>query len=323
MKLMKAVVINGCCKAEDLRVTDIPRPQAQPGWVVVKVKAAGLNHSEAVLRMYEADEDYINTPIVPGIECAGVVADASDSDLHEGQRVVALMGGMGRSFNGSYEEYALLPRHHVFTVSSELSWTELAAVPETYFTAYGSLRQCLLLTAGDVLLVRGATSTVGQAAIQLGKAMGATVIGACRREASFDKLRAIGADYCVIDDGEISHRQLPVRPNKVLELIGPKTLRDSLLSVSTPGYVCDTGILGNVFTIREMEPIKYIPNGVFLSSFFSNYPTQQIIDEIFALISTHGIRPLYSKVFTLSQIVEAHQLLEHGGAGGKIVLTME
>lgn len=101
---MRAVVIDKCCKAEDLHVTDIPVPEVRPGWVLVKVHAAGLNHSEVILRQYEADEDYINTPVVPGIECVGEIADPSDSDFKNGERVVGLMGGMGRSFNGSYEE---------------------------------------------------------------------------------------------------------------------------------------------------------------------------------------------------------------------------
>lgn len=320
---MKAVVISKCCSAQDLHVTDIPVPEVRPGWVLVRVRAAGLNHSEAVLRMYEADEDYINTPIVPGIECVGEIADPSDSRFRKGDRVVALMGGMGRSFNGSYEEYALLPADHVFLADTDLSWTELAAVPETYFTAYGSLVQSLLLGMGDVLMVRGATSTVGQAAIQLGKALGADVIAACRHESSFEKLRGIGADACVIDDGQISRQQLPLRPNKVLELVGPKTLRDSMLCVRRPGFVCNTGILGNVFTLEHFEPIKDIPNGVFLSSFYSNYPTQAVINDIFGILRRTGQKPLYNKVFTLDQISEAHTLLEKGGAGGKIVLTME
>lgn len=320
---MKAVLIDHCCSAEDLKVTEVPVPETVSGWVLVKIHAAGLNHSEAVLRMYEADEDYINTPVVPGIECAGEVADPSDTDLKKGDRVVALMGGMGRSFNGSYEEYALLPRDHVFKVDTGLDWISLAAVPETYFTAYGSLTECLLLSAGDVLLVRGGTSTVGQAAIQLGKAMGATAMATCRREASFDRLRSAGADYCVVDDGAISRQPLPVRPNKILELIGPKTLRDSLMTVSHPGCVCNTGILGNVFTVKEFDPIKYIPNGVFLSGFFSNYPTQKVMDEIFTLIREHNIKPLYSKVFKLDQIALAHTLLEKGGSGGKMILDMD
>lgn len=319
---MRAIVINGCCSADQLQVSDIPVPQVKPGWVLVKIHAAGMNHSEAILRTMEADNDYINTPIVPGIECVGEIADASDSRYTVGDRVIALMGGMGRSFNGSYAEYALLPTKNVFKVDTCLDWLHLAAVPETYFTAYGSLSECLLLQDGDVLLVRGATSTVGQAAIQLGKAMGATVIAAARRESSFEGLMAIGADHCVLDDGCISDKTLPVRPNKILELIGPRTLRDSLLTVSRPGYVCDTGVLGNVFTIPQFDPIKYIPNGVFLTGFFSNFPTQTVIDRLFELIEQNAITPLYKHVFSLNEIVEAHTLLEKGGAGGKIILKI-
>lgn len=320
---MRAVVIDKCCKAEDLKVTERPVPAARTGWVVVRIHAAGLNHSEAVLRLYEADEDYIRTPIVPGIECAGEVADGSDTDLRRGERVVALMGGMGRSFDGSYEEYALLPRDHVFRAPADWSWTELAAVPETYFTAYGSLTEGLRLRKGDVLLVRGATSTVGQAAVQMGAAMGADVIATCRREASFEKLWNLGARYCAVDDEQLARHALPKRPNKLLELIGPKTLHDSLQTVGPGGIVCSTGILGNVMTVERFEPIKYIPNGVYLTSFYSNFPTQQVMDGIFNLLRGSGLRPLLSRVFKLRDIVAAHTLLERGGAGGKMVLDMD
>ncbi|MDE5740239.1 MAG: zinc-binding dehydrogenase [Bacteroidaceae bacterium] len=319
---MKAIVINGCCKAEDLQASEIPIPEVRKGWVLVKVYAAGLNHSEALLRMFEVDNDYINTPVVPGIECVGEVVDPSDSALQKGDRVVALMGGMGRSFNGSYAEYALLPATHVFSVETDLDWLSLAAVPETYFTAYGSLVEGLMLNERDTLLVRGATSTVGQAAIQLAKAFGATVIAAARRESSFDHLRELGADHCVVDDECLCHQPMQVRPNKLLELVGPKTLLDSLLTVIRPGYVCNTGILGNVFTVRNFDPIKYIPNGVFLTGFFSNFPSRQAIADMFALINKAHIRPLYTRVFTLDQIAEAHTLLENGGAGGKIILKL-
>ena len=320
---MKAIVLNGCCKAEELKVKQIPVPEVRKGWVLVKVHAAGLNHSEAILRMYEADHDYIDTPIVPGIECVGEIADASDSAFKKGDKVIALMGGMGRSFNGSYEEYALLPEKNVFKVDSGLDWISLAAIPETYFTAYGSLVECLMLTSDDTLLIRGATSTVGQAAIQLAKAIGATVIATARREISFEKLKNIGADYCIIDDEHISQQHLPIVPNKVLELIGPKTLQDSLRVVSHPGYVCNTGILGNVFTVEHFDPIKYIPNGVFLTGFFSNFPTQETVYNLFALIRKANICPLYSKVFSLDEIAHAHTLLEKGGAGGKIIIKID
>lgn len=319
---MKAIVLEKCCSAEELHVSEIPVPKVRPDWVLVKVRAVGLNHSEALLRMFEADNDYINTPIVPGIECVGEIADASDSLLKKGDRVIAMMGGMGRSFNGSYAEYALLPTKNVFKVETNLDWLSLAAIPETYYTAYGSLTEGLMLTADDTLLVRGATSTVGQAAIQLANSIGAIVIATARHEKSFAKLKSIGADYCVVDDGNISQQTIEKCPNKILELIGPKTLHDSLLTVSHPGYVCNTGILGNVFSIEHLDPIKYIPNGVFLTGFFSNCPTQKAIDGLFSLIQKGNIRPLYSKVFSLDDIVEAHTLLEKGNAGGKIILTI-
>ena len=185
---MKAIQINRRCTAEEMRVSEIPVPQVQPGWVLVKIHAAGLSHSEVLLRMFEIEHDYIQKPIVPGIECVGEIADPSDSHFSKGDKVIALMGGMGRSFNGSYSEYALLPETNVFKVETDLDWVSLAAIPETYYTAYGSLTECLLLTEGDTLMVRGATSTVGQAAIQLGKALGAKVIAACRKEKDFDRL---------------------------------------------------------------------------------------------------------------------------------------
>ena len=121
-KTMKAVVLTGLTPAEKVRLTQVPVPEVRPGWVLVKVKAFGLNHSEQILRLGEIRADYIQKPIIPGIECVGEVADPSDSLLAVGQKVAALMGGMGRSFHGSYAEYALLPAHHVFPVSSELPW---------------------------------------------------------------------------------------------------------------------------------------------------------------------------------------------------------
>ena len=111
---MKAVVLDKITEGKDIILSEIPIPEVRPGWVLVKINAFGLNHSEKLLRLNEIRADYIQKPIIPGIECAGEIADPSDSGLAVGQKVIALMGGMGRSFNGSYAEYALLPRRIVF-----------------------------------------------------------------------------------------------------------------------------------------------------------------------------------------------------------------
>ncbi|MCR5772567.1 MAG: alcohol dehydrogenase catalytic domain-containing protein, partial [Butyrivibrio sp.] len=146
---MKAVVLDGPINVEDIFLKEKEVPEVVPGWVLVKVKAFGMNHSELILRHEEIKYDYIKKPIIPGIECVGEIADPSNSSFKAGDKVIAMMGGMGRSFDGSYAEYALLPAHHVFKIESNLKWSELAAIPETYFTAWGSLFECLQLRKED------------------------------------------------------------------------------------------------------------------------------------------------------------------------------
>lgn len=134
---MKAIVLSDVTRVDDIDLKEVDIPKVVPGWVLIKVKAFGMNHSEVILRNEEIKYNYIKKPVIPGIECVGEIVDASDSSFENGQRVIAMMGGMGRSYNGSYAEYALLPTHHVFAVNSGLNWEELGAVPETYFTAWG------------------------------------------------------------------------------------------------------------------------------------------------------------------------------------------
>ena len=94
-KTMKAVVLTEPTLAENVVLSDVSVPQVRPGWVLVKVKAFGLNHSEQILRLSEIQADYINRPIIPGIECVGEIVDPSDSHFQKGEKIAALMGGMG------------------------------------------------------------------------------------------------------------------------------------------------------------------------------------------------------------------------------------
>lgn len=315
---MKAVVLMEPTPAENVVLSEVSVPQARPGWVLVKVKAFGLNHSEQILRLSEIKADYINKPIIPGIECVGEVADPSDSSFHEGQKVVALMGGMGRSFNGSYAQYALLPASHVFPVETELSWAEVAAVPETYFTAWGSLFECLGLSKNDTLLVRGGTCALGYATIRLAKALGCRVIATTHRERKLPLLKE--ADQAVLDTGTLAGSFSGV--TKALELVGPKTLRDTLRCVEKGGVVCNTGILGGVYALNGFDPIKEIPNGVYLTGFFSNYPTRQTMTDIYSFLSSHQITPQIGAVYPFEAISQALFDMDHHKVDGKIVVTM-
>ncbi|MGL5512310.1 MAG: alcohol dehydrogenase catalytic domain-containing protein [Sporomusa sp.] len=315
---MKAVVLTEPTDAKHVKLTEAPVPHVRHGWVLVKVKAFGMNHSEQILRLSEIEADYIQKPIIPGIECVGEIADSSDSGYYVGQKVVAFMGGMGRSFNGSYAQYALLPTDHVFSVETNLSWTQLAAVPETYFTAWGSLFECLALKPTDTLLVRGATCALGYAAIQLAKALGCTVITTTHRGSKLSLLQA--ADKSILDTEKLAGTLSGI--TKALELVGPKTLNDTLRCVDKGGIVCNTGVLGGVYALNGFDPIKYIPNGVYLTGFHSNWPTQALINDIFTFLTAHQLTPCIGKIFEFSDIKEACFALDNGTVNGKIVVSI-
>lgn len=321
---MKAVVLKNTGKPEVLAVSEVPVPTVKPGWVLIQVKSFGLNRSELMMRQYEGDAPYIQLPRILGIECVGLVADSSDSHFAKGQKVVALMGGMGRSFDGSYAEYTLVPTKNVFSIETEMSWEQLAAIPETYFTAYGSLFESLQLNPNDVLLVRGGTSSAGLAAIQLAKSIGVKVLATTRKEEKRQLLLNTGADYVLIEDGTLSGQLKALYPQgvtKILELIGAETLLESMSLLRKHGIVCVTGILGKKATLDNFYPIKDIPTGIYLTGFVSNSPNQQIINTLFNHIRKYHIQPTIASVFSLDQIVEAHALMESNHANGKIVIV--
>jgi NADPH:quinone reductase len=322
---MKAVVLYKTCRPEELTISEIPIPETKPGWVLIKVKAFGLNRSELMMREYEGNASYIQLPRVLGIECAGEIEEPSDSSFHQGQRIVALMGGMGRSFDGSYAEYTLVPSKNVFSVDSNYDWEELGAIPETYFTAWGSVMDCLQLSPHDTLLVRGGTSATGLAAVQLAKSIGATVLASTRNVDKREILLRQGADHVVIDDGTLKEQVLRIFPsgvNKILELIGAATLFESASLLRHHGIVCVTGILGKKGTLDNFYPIKDLPSGVYLTGFSSNSPSQPVINDIFEHVHKHNLHPAISKVYTLEEIGLAHTLMEINSANGKIVVKL-
>ena len=326
---MKAVVLEKTCAPSELEVKEVPIPEVKPEWLLVKVMGFGINRAEVILRDCEADEDYMDLPVIPGIECVGKVIDPSNTRFKKGDKVVGLMGGMGRSFDGSYAEYVLLPSKNTFKIPNEtfdkLDIEEIIAIPESYFTAYGSI-ESLQIENSDTVLIRGATSALGLTAMQLIASTGATIIATSRDESRFSKLKSNGADCTIVDGGKIEDTVKEICPDgvsKVLELIGPKTLKDSLNCLREYGICCNTGVLGGVEYMSEFDPIKIIPNNRYLTSFFSNYPTQEIIDNLFNFILENDIHPNISNVFTdLEQISDAHELMESNEAQGKIIFRL-
>lgn len=281
---MKAFVLEKPIPASEMKLSDIPTPMVKPGWVLVRIRAFGLNRSEIFTR--QGDSPSVALPRVIGIECAGEIADPSNSTFLKGQRVISLMGGLGRQFDGSYAEYALIPASQVYPIDTSLDWVQLAALPETYFTAYGSLFDSLRVKSGDTLLIRGGTSSVGIAAIQLAKAVGVHVVATTRKQEKADLLLQYGADNVLIDDETIEnclHQKYPAGADHVLELVGTSTMGQSLRFLKKHGILCLTGILSGHWTADGFEPLDDISTATYLTTFHSNIVTGQDIAKMFCL----------------------------------------
>ena len=161
---------------------------------------------------------------------------------------------------------------------------------------------------------------MGYVAIQLAKALGCTVVGTTHKEDKLPLLKEAGCDECILDDGTINGKVSGV--TKVLELVGIKTLRDTMFALDEGAVVCNTGVLGKVYEWNGFDPIKDIPNGVYLTGFFSNYPTQKMIQEIFSFMDEHHLKPLIGATFDFAHIKEACIALDRGKVNGKIVVEV-
>jgi NADPH:quinone reductase len=326
---MRAIVVTEYGGPEVFAIRELPDPVPGAGEVLIRVKAFGLNHADT----------YMRSGVWPfgievlGIECAGLVELDPSGGLAAGTAVVALVGGMARTRNGSYAELVTVPAVNVVPVKTTLSWAELAAVPEAYATAWTGLVGNLALKPGETVIVRGATSSVGQAAVNIAADRGASVIATTRSPAREPGLRELGASEVVIDDGEIAAQVRAARPGGadcVLDLVGNAVLRDSLRCVRARGRVCQLGFLGGLAPVDGFNPLADMPSGVQLSTFASAFvlggedypldhvPIQDLVSK--AEQGTFAARP--ARVFPFEQIADAHRIMEAGQANGKLVVTL-
>jgi len=324
---MRAVVLSGPGPVDNLTIEERPLPPARPGWVRIRVEAFGLNRSELHTRLGLAEG--VTFPRVPGIECAGTVDDpGGDPELAPGRKVVAMMGGMGRVFDGGYAEYTSVPRAQVVAFDTDLPWPTVGALPEMLQTAYGSLTVGLDLRPGQSLLIRGGTSSVGMAATALAKQLGATVLATSRRADRLAELAGGGVDHPLVDDGEVAEqvrRRFPDGVDAALELVGTPTLPDTLRAVRVHGTVCFTGMLSNQWIVKEVYPIGYLPSGVRLTAYSgdaSDLPAavlQRLLDAIAAGQLRVAVHAVYDG---LEQIRRAHADMEADAAVGKLVVRV-
>ncbi|MBO0936776.1 zinc-binding dehydrogenase [Fibrella sp. HMF5335] len=320
---MKAAVIYHPGLPEALVLQERPIPVPTDGQVLIRVKAFGLNRSELMTR--KGLSPNVQFPRILGIECVGEVASDPSGQYAKGQQVAALMGGMGRDFDGSYAEYTVLPKRLLHPFESTLPWETLGAVPEMFQTVYGSLYLALDSQPGETLLVRGGTSSVGMLAVQLASRAGLTVLATTRNARKEQVLRDNGAVHVLIDDGQVKEKVRAIFPqgiDKVLELVGANTLHDSLSCLRPGGTGCMSGMLSESWTIPDFAPMEFIPATVRLTIYDSGQigsPTGAFQNFV-RQVEAGQVKLAVSGVFNLDKIVEAHQFMERNEGAGKLVV---
>src|SRR5215510_9242084 len=325
--IMRAIVLEKFGGLDGLVYKDIPEPEPKAGHVVIQIKAFGINHAEMHMRRGE----WAEAAPVSGIECVGLVKSCPGGEFPVGAKVAALMGGLGRTINGSYAEFTRAPVSNVALIEADLPWAELAAIPETYATAWTCLFRNLEIAKGQLLVIRGATSSFGQAALRMAANAGVRVIATSRDPERFMKLKKMGAERCEVERRDLSkHIPEAKKIDAVLDLVGNTVMLDSLAMLRRGGRSCLAGWLGGLDPIPDFNPLLQMASSVYLTFFgsfvfgtpgfpLSDVPLQQIAQD--AAAGRLDVKP--ARVFRFGEIREAHRVMEANEARGKMVVVQD
>ncbi|ADP17027.1 zinc-binding dehydrogenase family protein 8 [Achromobacter xylosoxidans A8] len=328
---MKAYVIEQAGGPETLQIRDIPPVAPQAGEVRIRVRAFGLNRAETYLRAGKMGP--IDAPRVPGIEAVGEIVEDASGTFRIGQRVATAMGGLQFTRHGSYAEEVTVALANVIDLDgTTLSWEELAALPQAYLTAWGALDKSLAIKSGQSLLVRGATSTVGLAAVSYAKSAGLRVVATTRSPGNEARLLHAGAHQVIVDTGAVAgtaRRNFPDGIDAALEVVGAATLRDTASALRPFGAVAVVGLLGGPPLLEQFNLMADLPPAVRLSFFPSQLfgtpalpldkaPLRSIADDI----ARKRLPSLLERTFAFDEVRQAHALIEGGRAPGKLVVRM-
>lgn len=323
---MRAIVLEKFGGPDSLVYREIPDPEPKAGHVVIEIKAFGINHAEMHMRRGE----WAEAAKVIGIECVGLVKSCPGGEFPIGAKVAALMGGLGRTINGSYAEYTRVGASNVALIESDLPWAELAAIPETYATAWTCLFRNLEIARGQTLVIRGAASSFGQAALNMAVDASVRVIATTRGRERVALLEQLGAERVETEGPELSQRIAEAKQlDAVLDLVGNSTILDSLAMLRRGGRACLAGWLGGLAPIKDFNPLLQMASGVYLTFFGSfvfgtpGFPLSDVpLQEIAQQVASGRLKAKPSRVFRFEEIHEAHRVMEANEAGGKMVVVI-
>ena len=323
---MQAMVIREPGGPEVLSLEEVPVPRVETGQVLVRVQAFGVNRAETYFR----SGAWGQASTISGIECVGRVELDPSGEIPQGCKVFALMGGMGRTRPGSYGALVSVPSSNVVPLETELPWEVLAALPESFATAHACLVDRLHLQEGERIVIRGATSALGRAAIVFAHSLGASVVATSRKVERFPGLEAHGAKEVLVHQEALAdevRNRFPEGVDAVLDLIGNRTLLDSMRMVRANGRVCLAGFLGGGEPIPSFDPLTQMPPSVDLSFFASflfgteGVPVpKEALQALVQSVEKGELSLEPAHVFQLEELPQAHRMMEENRAEGKIVV---
>lgn len=327
---MKAVYIKSFGGPEKLEIRDVPEPlKPADGEVIVRVKAAGLNRADLLQRrgLYPPPVGY--SPNIPGLEFAGEVLEAaeSDADFQPGARVFGITAGEAQA------ELISIDRRMLAAIPDNLSFTEAAAVPEAFITAHDAVFTQGELKRGETLLVHAAGSGVGLAAVQLAKAAGAKVIGTSRTADKLERSRDFGLDEAILT-GESAEFAAILRSKNgrgvdvILDLVGGGYFRENLECLLPKGRLMLVGLTSgskaefdlSMALTKRLRIIGTVLRSRGIEEKIA--ATARFVDDVLPLLADGRVVPNVDKVFAMEDVVEAHRYLESNKNFGKVVLEL-
>lgn len=293
---MKAVVIHETGGPEVLRYEEVPDPQPADGEVLVRIEAAGINHYD-LNRRSGAATDF---PAILGGDAAGTRADT-------GERVLVT------SANGTYAELVAVPEENVYPIPDSLDASAAAALGVPYRTAWWSIVELARLKEGDRLFVQAASSATGQACIDIGRALGATVY-ATAGSGKLERIRELGAEPLEYGDPKI--RELEA--NVVFDPVGADTFADSVEALAREGTLVTPGALGN--PIVSFNVWTLLGRKARIQGIGSAPAPRETMERLIGLAAEGKLRPVIDRELPLEQAAEAHRVIEARETFGKVVL---
>jgi NADPH2:quinone reductase len=321
---MKAIAITKPGGPEVLTLVDRPRPEPSRGEVRIRVRATAINRADLLQRMgaYPAPSD--SPPDIPGLEFAGEVSALGPGveRLAVGDRVFGLVGG------GGYAEELVTHERAVARIPDGLSFEDAAAVPEAFITAHDAIVGQAGLRGGETLLVHAVGSGVGTAAVQLGRALGAFVIGTARTPDKLERARALGmAAGVVAEGGKFADAvRKHGEPAVVLELIGGAYVDEDVRAVQVLGRIVLVGLLAGGKSDIDLSGILRKRVRIF-GTVLRARPLEEKIaamrafeTQVVPMLSRGLLAPVIDTVMDLDAAAAAHQRMASNIGFGKIVL---